>query len=403
MKPIVEPDFETLSEIEDVISYANDGQSVKLSSEAICKRHGALRDAARLQALVTISRASEEKTLLLQNKTDPEKALRELCDYAPGLTGIRLNKTTSIGDKSFQRRFALAPARDKMHATENQRYDLIVKGRTVDLCCVSGAEKQFLSPLFQSKNSSAVKNSSSMTQTMTSIFKQINQSEFHNLDADLIEAFGVFGCELFKNTQEHACLDEEGNPYIAHVEGLIASWSDLSQNMYEQDFKGHPKLINFWNNKLSESSDGSKKTLRCMQISFFDTGPGLLGRAFGNKSKSFDSHEEVKSLIECIGKNFTTKKQSGAGNGYPTILSILSKVGGLIRIRTGKQCLFNCFDESQHGHWNQLSDPIQVKKSKEKYLMNFENWSSSQLSEAAGAVVSIIVPLRKQSGQHSLF
>ncbi|MFA0724703.1 hypothetical protein AB4574_26500, partial [Vibrio sp. 10N.222.49.E5] len=96
------------------------------------------------------------------------------------------------------------PAKDKMIASDNQHYAEIVRGRSIDLCCISGAERQYLSPLFSNKNSQAVRDSSLMTKTMVAIFKQINQREFNHLEGDLIEAFGIFGCELFKNTQEHA-------------------------------------------------------------------------------------------------------------------------------------------------------------------------------------------------------
>jgi hypothetical protein len=400
MNQLNESSFESLKDIEEVIRKANDGQLVKLSSEAISKRHGALRDASRLQALASIARNSADKILLLQNSTNYDGILSDLCNYAPGLVSMRLNKSVQIGSKQVSRRVALIQAQDKVIASDIQKYDQIIKGRCIDLSCISGADRQFLSPLFTNKNRLSVKNSSLMKQTMISIFKQINKREFNDLDSNLIDAFGVFGCELFKNTQEHACFDENGSPYIAHVEGLIASWSDLTSDMYEHDFSGHTKLMQYWNNNIASSSENSKESLRCMQVSFFDTGPGLVGRAFG---KSSNISSERDALLQCIGKNFTTKDESGAGNGYPTILTQLSKVGGLIRIRSGNQCLFNCFDKNQHGYWENIHEPTEKNAAKEQYLMDFNSWDENSLSQASGTVVSIIVPLRKDSGQHSLF
>jgi hypothetical protein len=400
MNQLNETSFESLRDVEEVIKKANDAQPVKLSSGAISKRHGALRDASRLQALASLARNSDEKSLLLQNSTNYDVVLAELCDYAPGLVSMRLNRSVQIGNKQVLRRAALLQAQKKVIASDTQRYDHIIKGRCIDLSCVSGADRQFLSPLFTNKDRLSVKNSSLMKQTMVSIFKQINKVEFNDLDADLIDAFGVFGCELFKNTQEHACFDENGKPYIAHVEGIIASWSDLKSDMYEHDFSGHPKLMQYWNNNITTSNENSQESLRCMQVSFFDTGPGLVGRAFG-KNSNIDN--EKSALLQCIAKNFTTKDESGAGNGYPTILTQLSKVGGLIRVRSGNQCLFNCFDKSQHGSWKSIQDPIEKNSVKEQYLMDFNSWDESNLSQASGTVVSIIVPLRKDSGQHSFF
>ena len=398
MEQLTESPFESLDDIEDIIHKYASGQAVRLSSESISKIHGALRDAARLQALVTLARNSEDKVLLLQNSSNTDSVLSELCAYAPGLTSVRLNKSVNINNKIISRREALIHARDKIIASDNQQYDKIVRGRTIDLCCISGAERQYLSPLFENKNSQAVRNSSLMKKTMVAIFKQINNWEFNNLEADLIDAFGIFGCELFKNTQEHALRDQNGKSYIAHVEGMIASWKDLPSEKYESDFLGHSRLAKYWSDNLTIAADSTKRTLRCMEVSFFDTGPGLVGRAFG---KSIDPNSEKEALIQCIGMNFSTKPESGAGNGYPTILNQLSKVGGLIRIRSGNQCLFNCFDREKHGYWeNQNSS--EAKQEQTKYLMNFDSWTDKKLSSACGTVVSILIPLRKDSGQHIL-
>ncbi|WP_102798937.1 hypothetical protein [Bowmanella denitrificans] len=399
MERLKESPFESLDDVEDIIDKAVSGQTVKLSSETISKSYGALRDAARLLALVTLARNSKDKVLLLQKSSNTEAVLNELCSYAPGLTAVRLNKSINISDELVSRRKALLSARDKMIASDNQQYEKVIRGRSIDLCCISGAERQYLSPLFSNKNSQSVRNSSLMKQTMVAIFKQINRREFNNLDADLIEAFGIFGCELFKNTQEHALRDPSGKPYIEHVEGIIASWKDQSSDTYEKDFFGNPRLAKYWNDNLVPTTDGTKKTLRCMEVSFFDTGPGIVRRAFG---LGFDTTEEKDALLKCIAKNFSTKSESGAGNGYPTILNQLSKVGGLIRIRSGNQCLFNCFDRERHGFWEAEQSSEAAKLQQAQYLMNFESWTDRRLSTTSGTVVSILVPLRKDSGQRTL-
>ncbi|MDN4502218.1 hypothetical protein QX776_07375 [Alteromonadaceae bacterium BrNp21-10] len=399
MERTVESPFESLDDVENIIDKAASDRPVKLSSESISKSYGALRDAARLQALVSLARNSVDKVLLLQNSSNTEAVLHELCSYAPGLVSVRLNKSININKQLISRRKALLFARDKMIATDNQQYVKVIRGRSIDLCCISGAERQYLSPLFANKNSHSVRNSSLMKQTMVAIFKQINKRDFNNLEAELIEAFGIFGCELFKNTQEHALRNPSDKPYIEHVEGMIASWKDQTNDTYEKDFKGHPRLVKYWNDNVLDSVDGTKKILRCMEVSFFDTGPGMVGRAFGT---GIDSAAEKEALIKCIGKNFSTKSEIGAGNGYPTILNQLSKVGGLIRIRSGNQCLFNCFDRELHGFWGTEQSSETAKQKQTQYLMGFDSWTDKILSPTSGTVVSILVPLRKDRGQRTL-
>ncbi|MRJ44955.1 hypothetical protein KF946_00455 [Idiomarina loihiensis] len=393
--------FEKLSEIERVIEFIQTGQEFHLNSTSINKRHGALWDAARLQALATLARNSKSRELQLSDQQKPAIIAEELCQYSPGIVALRLHESLRSEKCSITRRQALAPARERIEDADSFRLNKLIKGRTIDLSCVSGAKRQYLAPLFNYRSPRGVKDSAAMRSTIISIFKQINHTEFNNLESDLLNAFGIFTCELFKNTQEHACTDVNGHAYTEHVEGLIASWGNLSIEMFEDEFKTNERLAQYWKNNLTRIHGDSQKAFRCMQISFFDTGPGLVSRALGKDSQSIAPEEESHALLRCLEKNFTTKNQSGAGNGYPTILSQLKKVGGLIRIRSGRQCVFNCFDSNTTSKENNLDKSLN-NRSAQQDLLNFEPWWNKNLSHVTGTLVSIIVPLRKDSGQHSL-
>ncbi|SFJ92229.1 hypothetical protein SAMN05518863_103328 [Candidatus Pantoea symbiotica] len=382
----------TLQDTEDAIREANNGTLQSISIEEINKRHGAIRDASRLQALATIARSSHNNTLNIHGSHNVDFVLNELCVYAPALTAVRLNKFIMIGQQKISRYRALEYATDKMINTDLKKYSEVIKGRVIDLCCISGAKRQYLAPLFSSRDPNSVKDSSEMSKSLIEIFKEIGREDFYNLEGELLKGFGVFTCELFKNTQEHARKDENGMPYPSHVEGIISSYVNSNAELYKSDFISNPRLKEYYESKIELKSNGEK--LHCIQISFFDTGPGITGRAFGKKSYEGSLSDEKEDLISCLQKNFTSKNQSGAGNGYPTILNQLRKVGGLIRIRTGRHCIFNCFSG------NELASNIDEKDAE---LLNFESWSEEGLALAAGTVVSILVPLRKESGQSSLF
>ena len=118
-------------------------------------------------------------------------------------------------------------------------------------------------------------------------------------------------------------------------------------------------------------------SMRCLQLSFFDSGPGFASRATGKRTRELARGEERNVLIQCLQKNFTTKQQTGAGQGIPAVLNALRDIGGLIRIRSGRHAIFNCFgiDESNQ-------------------LFEFDDWSPEELAEVAGSVITIIIPLR---------
>ncbi len=152
MTPIYDEKIITLEDIENVIERAQDDAIVRFSAEAISKRHGALRDAARLQALVTIAKKSKDQQLHLNATQNQESTLSELCTYAPGLTALRLNDVgVNLGGRVISRRNILPYATKKMVETDNQEFAKVLNGRTIDICCISGAERQYMSPLFTTK------------------------------------------------------------------------------------------------------------------------------------------------------------------------------------------------------------------------------------------------------------
>jgi hypothetical protein len=182
---------------------------------------------------------------------------------------------------------------------------------------------------------------------------------------------------LFSNTQEHATVDETGIPYAAHVEGMIVSWNQLDERDYVEDFTGHQRLQQFWEEESTLRSDRSR-ALRCLQLSFFDSGPGFAARATGRPTNEIDLDTERGALLHCLKKNTTSKTQVGAGQGLPGVLTELSRTGGLIRIRSGRHALFNVFSN------NTSND-----------LYDFSDWMTGDLAPVSGAVVSLVLPLRK--------
>ncbi|MNE94530.1 hypothetical protein D3C80_1925090 [compost metagenome] len=90
--------------------------------------------------------------------------------------------------------------------------------------------------------------------------------------------------------------------------------------------------------------------------------------------------DEKSALLQCLQHNVSSKPEDAAGEGLPLVLSELSKIGGLIRIRSGRLSVFNVFTQgdTQSDHFN------------------FEDWTPSPLAPVQGAVVSILVPLRAE-------
>lgn len=384
MKPLLLKDPVSLKNIENAISliHSNPNRPIQFPKDSFSKRRGAMNDASRLQMLITWARhAAKDSCLHFHPENNLNSVLEELCDYSPGIATLRLVKGVLVGNESATRREALTPATEKMLDSDAENFGKIIHGRSIDLICVSGSEVQYLKPLFYAKSSNAVKSKHEMQKFIQRLIKFINKKANERIPESLISALGAFTHELFLNTQEHATSNYKWEPYTEHVEGLIVSWKQLDEDVFSEDFSGNRRLNEFWRRELHSSrSRQGKSSLKCIEISFFDSGPGFVSRFEGCLTEDISLDKEREILMRCLGKNVSTKNQAGAGLGLPIVLEELRDAGGLIRIRSGRKSIFNSFAPGD----------------KSISLFDFQDWSNDEMACVEGAVVSILIPLRQE-------
>ncbi|ARP53316.1 hypothetical protein ALFP_1429 [Alcaligenes faecalis] len=380
MNPLILPDLSSLAKLEDMMHRVveSEGAPLQLNKDFTNRRKGAMHDAARLQLLVTWARLAKDRQLHFHNANLAKSVLEELCDYAPGIAALRLSDGVVIGDQVISRRSALEFASEKMGNSDKMSWSRFIKGRTLDFICVSGSKVQYLRPLFTARNKHSVKRKESMFLVLNELSEFVAQADAERIPQSFLKACAVFTSELLKNTQEHATSNHQNQPYLEHTEGLIISWQAMDEESYKEDFEGHPLLQEFWQRELVSVRGGQGKALRCLQLSFFDTGPGFVSRATGKQVDTLPLHEERNALLSTLQKNASTKREAGSGNGLPDVLEELKLIGGLIRIRSGRLSLFNAFTPTN-----------------KRGVFDFEDWPSKPLAAAAGAVVSLLIPIRR--------
>jgi len=357
------------------------GAPLLVNQNFIGVRKGAMHDAARLQMLTTWARSAKEKSLHFDPQSSKEKRLEELCGYSPGIAVLRLCEEVSIGGVKIPRKEALVGAIGRMRKIDDfERMNEIVKGRIIDLICVSGAKVQYLRPLFNARNKWSLKNQGEMILTMRMVINYIAQDKRGRIARDVLEECALFFRELMKNTQEHATSDHMNRSYIEHVEGVIFSCHIMYEKDYKKDFAGNSLLLEFWDDNKTYYKDGRDEGLHCLQMSFFDTGPGFASRATGRALDELSLEEEENAFFDCLKKHFTTKKETGAGNGLSEVLVDLDKLGGLISIRSGRLRKFNVLKKGGRG------------------LTDFVDWfgGERELAPVVGAVVSLLIPIGKK-------
>lgn len=357
---------------------ASDGANLEFSKSAFNARQGALHDAARLQVFVTWARRYPDEPLKLHGSNSVASVVESLCDYAPGIAALRLSHSLKVGGAEVSRHESLRPAAKKMHDEHALALTSIIKGRSIDLTCVSGSKVQYLDPLFYSASPKSVRPKEDMEDLFRTLVRYLGRGDSPDLSEQLIYSMGIFANELFSNTQQHATRDHTGTPYLSHLEGLIFSWKQLHESGDAEDYQSAEELREFWRAAFAHSKRVGVRGSPFFQISFFDTGPGLAPRFAGKPLAYMSRTDERDALVSCFASGATTKDRPGSGIGLPFVLRQLAEVGGLIRIRSGRHCLFLAPTPG------------------DAWTPRFHDWwPQRELAEATGAVVSLIIPLRQ--------
>ena len=375
----------SLGEIEEISSKILPGSSVDLAVglEDLKRRRGALHDAAFTQLLVTWARKHTEAAFVIDALAESysAKGLEDGVSYSPAVAAIRLAGGIRWGGKEITRHEALSGASQRILAADAGDYGALNKGRCVDMICVSGASSQYLWPLFSARDAVAVRPKTQLEPMIRSLLGEVAKGDSASVPAKTISALGSLTHELFLNTQEHAIHDLSGRPYVRHVEGLFASWTTIDEDVYGKDFDATENLKDYWKTMMftgAASNTGAK--LRVFVLSFFDSGPGMACRFTGKSTDDLSKGDELDALMTCLKMHQTSKSVQGAGGGLTDVLGEVKKLNGLIRIRSGRQSIYNCFTPGV-----------------ERDLVQFESWhsQSTELAAMAGTVVSVVIPLHR--------
>lgn len=376
----------SLAEIEAAVGSirANRGANLVISPATLSKRRGAFHDASLLQALLTWARLSPDAQLKISSRSQglsKEVLLSESCDYSVGIAALALAPSISVDDVETQRAEALTPAQQRIDYAFEGRFDQLTKGRCVDLLSVSGAQRQYIKPLFSRPSSDSVKDKYSLKPTVRGLAIQAHPRASEFLSERVVLALSTLTHELFENTQDHATTDLRGHPYRRHVEGLFVSWLRLTDDLAKDDFFRSKQLRDYWATLASSQRD--REAVAGICFSFIDSGPGMAARLKGKDHFEMSIQEERDALLECLRIRSTTKLEQGAGGGLTEVLTELSELHGLVRIRSGRLSISRAFSP---GSTN--SEPNE----------GFDDWfeDKKELPAVAGTLISIFIPLPKE-------
>lgn len=225
--------------------------------------------------------------------------------------------------------------------------------------------------------------SSRLSKLLKSVNYTVGVNTFRSNFNDLIKI--VY--ELILNTHDWARTDENNKRLFPNTRGVYMRIFKAPPKSIQAQNKNFPSIQTFF--AAPDFHLNSNGELYAIEISVFDSGPGLVNRFLGRNADDLTVSEQVKVIKKCLTRHTTSAKGQRSivkGVGLDRVMSTLN-TKGFLRIRTGSACVYR----------NMRTNPYaEVVQSEDIELFDWRTGLDSDYSDlprANGTVVSLIYPM----------
>lgn len=384
-KQLVIPRNMTVDDFEKLITVldGNSNHILRLSSKGIKFGGGLGIEMLVIQLIITWARNEEIREVRTYvNSERSEQGFSELCNHFSGMAYLAMAKKIFCDDgiSSMSKALAFQPAKHSIESLKHYDFDNAFKGRKLFFPCLKPSKNNgFIPPLY---NGNAVVSTDAFTRIINkSLFILMNKSEFRKIEATLLKALSVILYQLFKNTHEHARFDVNDNLYMEEVRGISFNLHHYSSENIKEVAGSDDYLNEYFARLFYKKEQGSKVLF--LEASVVDSGPGFADNWLSKNKSRLDENSAVNEsdlVLQCFEKYATTKNVSSAGEGLNTVVSLIHRLKGMFRLRTGRTSILWCYE------------PEIPPKVDEKHVRG-------ATGKAQGAVFTFIIPLVLDSGQ----
>jgi hypothetical protein len=314
-----------------------------------------------IQVLATWAREeSSERDLRLPEAFAAQENTRDrFASTLPGMAALYFSKNVTCDGSQFGRYKALEAVAPRITAMQNGQFRETLRGQAVALCCFIGARNEFLKPLYAAAQPGGVRELSEFRVLLPRMLEQLGlksgalNDSHHAYLSTLIH-------QLFLNADEHGSFDPTGERYDLGVRGValrlvsIPSLQKITEEagedtvfktyLLKQVYKGEKKPPSL--SEVEEQVLGSP--MRMLEVSVFDTGPGLALRWLSDQSgksvyADMSIDEEFEAVQTCFQKHATSTSHEFKGQGLSMALKSLKALGAFMTLRTGRLSLYQDF------------------------------------------------------------
>lgn len=271
-----------------------------------------------------------------------------------GMAGFWLADKVLADDVSFRHQSLESVAR-YVSAMSEQKFVDTIRGPHVLLCCFQPANNEFLRALYahgrrgsrdaNGKEDVTIRNEGEILDLLKDAFSVVSLS----MSEGQLAAVSSVVFQLFKNADVHTLTDENGDRYKKSMRGLMLRRVVVKHASEIEDYSGDDRKLTAF---LIRNSTGSA-TGAFVEISVFDTGPGLaarwMSRAEGGPVAIEDVpfEEELEATKKCFELHMTTQSAGRHGDGLAIALRSLVQLGAFMSLRTGRVSLYQDFSNSE--------------------------------------------------------
>jgi len=245
-------------------------------------------------------------------------------------------------------------------------------------------KNEFLLPLYERPCLEGLRGIGDFERLAQQLINCCDPSALRRLPETHIQTIGLLIRELFENTNDHATSDEYGKKYYweyPNVRCISAKYITFNPNDTNSvsALSDTPHRLFYQKALLNYTAT---KIIGFLEVTVIDSGPGIAKRWLSHvsprgKIENISIDLEEKLVREAFELGKTTKNISGTGIGLDTVIKSLVKLKALLRLRTGRLCLYQSFS----GNSKQVFAPSHLHKDRK------------ELPKVVGTSFSILIPL----------
>jgi len=375
--------FMTVSAAEDFLRHIHAGTVGKLQIPTRPRHHAAGGEAAFVQAVSTWANMAHPAELVSYAEGPADQVqIERLVSRLHGLVGIlvadaiasiRGPDLTEVLRKAALHRLAILQSGTPEDGS---------RGPQLEILCFDHLAKSHPSSFYAPDEQGVlqVRRLPAFNLFATAVLKELVPTALSRaIPEGFTSALGSALHELFRNTEEHGRVNDYGDVPTKSVRGFHARRHSITPKTLPE-LAAEARPFSDYFSRLRPARAGNRD-IQLIELSVFDTGPGMAASLSGKPLASIDRDEEVVLVQRCFGKNVSRKSISSAGLGLPTVIDLLRERNGFLRLRTGRLSLFSDLGLEEQRAFGELPE--------------LRDWAdpSGRVAPIAGTLFTLLFPL----------